>query len=137
MLDPTVKKVSQAVGYKNRCASAFSTPGNRLKRNSSEECSKCLFKNTLPLSDKHHHHCQESNWEEALCTGRRGLGFCTPTLQNCISERQHRLQWAIKLLKETKSSDIKIQSLHRDRVIYHGSSSTFPQETLVWQVMQK
>lgn len=45
MIDPTVKKVSQAAGYKNRCASAFSTLGNRLKRNPSEECCKCLFKN--------------------------------------------------------------------------------------------
>lgn len=45
MVDPTVKKVSQAAGYKNRCASAFSTLGNRLKRNPSEECSQCLFKN--------------------------------------------------------------------------------------------
>lgn len=74
MVDPTVKKVSQTEGYKNRCASAFSTLGNRLERNLSEEGGKCLFKDTLPLSDKHHHHCQESNWEEALCRGRRGLG---------------------------------------------------------------
>lgn len=103
MVDPTVRKVSQAAGHKNRCASAFSTLGNRLKRNPAQELCKCLFKNTLPLSDKHHHHCQESNWEEALCRGRRGLGTAHAVCRTASVRGS-----TDKLLKETRSSDMKI-----------------------------
>lgn len=42
------------------------------------ECHECLFKNTLLVPNKNHHHCKESNWDKVLRRGRRGLGSaCT------------------------------------------------------------